>query len=104
VHSPFWRETTQTARLVHRCDDCHFPIIPGEEYVTISGVWDGEFATYRSHVLCNMLAARLRDDEGCRYVGNLCETVNEVNLTPLQARWASSLLGRNVTTEEDGEC
>ena len=47
IHSPFWNETEQRARLVHDCDDCGFSIMRGERYVTISGVWDGEFGIYQ---------------------------------------------------------
>ena len=30
VHSPFYNHAEPVARLVHRCDECGFRIMPGE--------------------------------------------------------------------------
>lgn len=91
IHSPFWRQETRSARLVHRCDECGFPIMRGEKYVITSGKWDGDFEMYRAHELCELLAASLKDDEGCRLVGSM--PYWDGDMSPLQARWRSSLMG-----------
>lgn len=99
VHSPFWRQETRRARLVHRCDECGFPIMRGERYVCTSGKWDGEFEMYRAHELCELLAASLQDDDGCRMVGNLIYW--DGPFMPLQARWWSSLMALPAPAAED---
>jgi hypothetical protein len=99
VHSPIWNRQERAATLRHDCDECRFAIMPGERYVATSGKWEGEFSTYRAHLLCDMLAQQVSRDDYCRVLGELREFVSDGGLTPLQARWASSLLGR----EDDGE-
>lgn len=101
VHSPFYERRWYTARLVHHCDECRKPIMRGERYVTTSGVWDGDFTTYRAHELCDMLAEQVSRDDGCRVLGELLDYVGGGALASHYMRWASSLVGRDVTCWED---
>lgn len=100
-HSPFYSHTTPVARLVHRCDECGFPIMPGERHHAVRGKWDGDMRTYRAHVLCDLLAQQVSVDDGCRIYGELREAVGAGCPTPLQARWASAMLGRRVPSAQE---
>ena len=46
----FYSEAWRTARKVHKCYECGRKIEPGEKYEVVSGVWDGDFETYKT---CN---------------------------------------------------
>lgn len=100
-HSPFLTRREPVAALNHRCDECWRPIMRGERYVSITGKWDGELRTYRSHVLCDMLAEKVSRDEWCRLLGELSGAVTDVELTPLQVRWWESLSGQRLSECED---
>lgn len=100
VHSPFYRYAEHTAALTHYCDECGWPIMRGERYHLTAAVFDGEFRTTRAHLLCELLAASLKDDEGCRLIGNLAYW--DGPLTPFQARVFEALTGRRVEAD-DGE-
>lgn len=91
VHSPFYRRSEHVATLTHRCDECGRRIMRGERYHVTAAKFDGDFTVTRAHLLCEMLAAQLVDDEGCRFIGNLAYW--DGPLTPLQARWFQSLTG-----------
>ena len=60
-----YREHVRKARLVHDCDSCGGAILPGDEYVYTSGIWDGEPQDYKRHELCALLERRTRDMDGC---------------------------------------
>jgi len=50
-------ETWRTARKPHICCECRRAIKPGERYQVISGLWEGEWSTYKTCESC----ADLRD-------------------------------------------
>lgn len=63
-----------TARLPHGCISCGFPIMPGEVYRHVSGVWGGRGEDYRRHELCAVLEDALEGDDGCGVpFGALCD-------------------------------
>lgn len=99
VHSPFYRRTEHVARLTHYCDECGRRIMRGERYHVTVAVFDGDFTVTRAHLLCEMLAASLTDDEGCRFIGNLVYW--DGPLTPFQARWFSALMGTETEPREE---
>jgi hypothetical protein len=98
VHSPFYRRAEHVAALVHHCDECTRPIMRGERYHVTVAVFDGDLRTTRAHPLCEMLAQRLVDDEGCHLIGNL--RYWEGPLSTFHARWFSSLLGSEVPARD----
>lgn len=51
--------TIQRAAKPHCCDNCGKTIVIGENYRRIRGVWDGEPGTFKSHVYCAEVAAKL---------------------------------------------
>lgn len=99
VHSPFYRRSEHVAALTHHCDECTHPIMRGERYHVTAAVFDGSFRLTRAHVLCDMLAERLVDEEGCHLIGNL--RYWDGPLTPFQARWFSSLMGTETAPREE---
>jgi hypothetical protein len=48
-------ERVRTARKSHRCCECDEPIHAGEKYHFLSGVWEGQGDSFKSHVLCDEL-------------------------------------------------
>jgi hypothetical protein len=57
----FWDEAFPIAAKEHRCCECRHKIQKGERYCYIKGKWDGEFSTFRQHLLCREACMTLRD-------------------------------------------
>lgn len=53
-----YRETVRRARKAWRCCECGEVIASGEQYQEATGVWDGQWSTYRTCLPC---AAMRRD-------------------------------------------
>ncbi len=67
---------TPIARKAHKCCECGILIKPGEKYVVCSGVWDGEFSSYKQHLECKEACVVIRDefeDGECIPFGSLFE-------------------------------
>jgi hypothetical protein len=50
------------ARKEHKCHLCQLPIYPGDSHVLRSGVYDGEFSSFRMHAACERLTAEWDQD------------------------------------------
>jgi hypothetical protein len=75
-----YKMDTPTARKSHRCCECGVVINPGEKYVVCSGVWDGEFSSYKQHAICKEACVWIRDefqDGECFEFGGLMECYHE---------------------------
>lgn len=81
--SDFQTETAPTARKVHRCNECHGHIEPGQKYQLISGSWEGDMGSFKTCMPC--LAARTwataqpewgGDGEHLYYFGQLDEDLS----------------------------
>ena len=70
-------ETTQAARKEYQCTECRQPIMPGETYVRIFGVWDGVARTYFNCERCNDLAAAFQDVGYCWSIGEFITAYTE---------------------------
>lgn len=58
----FRNDTVRTARKPHTCDaGCRQPIMPGEPYLRIAGVWEGDFFSATMHADCSDLSDALRE-------------------------------------------
>lgn len=67
-----------TARKNHQCCECGHTIVPGEEYETVAGKWDGEFYTVKTCIPCTDLRDALSDiSNGCVVYGALGEAYAE---------------------------
>lgn len=53
-----------TARKQHRCDHCLQPIVPGDVYRRVRGVWEGDPGVFRSHFDCAEVATKLHREHG----------------------------------------
>lgn len=51
-----------TARKPHVCCECGSTIDPGETYTIRSGIWDGEFSTFKHCDLCSRAWDHLRNE------------------------------------------
>lgn len=49
----FQSESTPIARKHHRCCECGGHIKVGEKYIRSSGVWEGDFYSYKFCPICN---------------------------------------------------
>jgi len=65
----FCTETTPIARKEHQCCECAGTIHKGERYLKSSGVWDGEFNTYRQCWPCQEIQRTFSCGEGWYYGG-----------------------------------
>src|ERR1700679_2615683 len=45
-------QTVQCARKPHRSENCCQPIVVGEPYERVRGVWDGTPGVFKSHMEC----------------------------------------------------
>lgn len=63
--------TWQVARKRFGCDHCVTPILPGQRYFRLRGIWDGDPGVFRAHQECEYAAQQWLDyhdcmsDEGC---------------------------------------
>jgi len=48
----FASTATRKARKQHECCECPDPIMPGDEYEYVSGMWDGMFMVFRTCKTC----------------------------------------------------
>jgi len=68
----FSRKESRKARKEHICDECMGKISPGEEYVIITGRWEGEFDSYKFCRGCD----NIRSSCGCKPVlGSLWDDI-----------------------------
>lgn len=82
-----YRERVVTARLVHDCYACGFPIVRGERYEHASGVWDGRGDDFRRHLLCAVLE-KAQGECGCWMFGSLPEGFDLMSSWVLKRAWA----------------
>ena len=69
VSPSVYRENYRTARKKHVCCECRLPILAGERYQEVFGIWDGDASTYRTCAVCEWFRERLVLVEikaGCR--------------------------------------
>ena len=60
----FVHERMRKARKTHKCSECHRVIAINEIYVYVTGVWDGEFSSFKTCVDC----ASLRNEFFSSYI------------------------------------
>ena len=73
--SVYW-DKWRTARKQHICCECGSDIDPGEQYYQVKGVWDGEFQTFKTCLLCQGIRNEaFTAGEECICFGDLWEAV-----------------------------
>jgi len=86
---PEFSETVErTARKPHKCCECHRQIESGERYTITSGVWEGEFSTFKwcGHCSAACEIKNVLTECRCFLYGGLHEDIHET------ARgWAKSI-------------
>jgi hypothetical protein len=85
----FYKEARHIARKVHHCDECNCAcILPGEKYLTVSGLWEGHFKVYKTCGACLDMKAYVESKVACfcPSLGDLysmgCEEIIEARKTP----------------------
>lgn len=58
-HSSFFHHITVKARKIHKCCECRGAIQLGEKYHKFSGVWNGDFDTFKRCLDCHALAIEI---------------------------------------------
>lgn len=64
-------QSFHSARKRHLCDHCVQPIMTGQRYMRLRGIWDGAPGVFRAHEDCHFAAEEWRHnndpmgDEGC---------------------------------------
>lgn len=53
-----FREKIRTARKEHKCSECRQPILPGEKYEHVTGLWEGHWGTFKTCSACMELRDR----------------------------------------------
>ena len=59
-----YREIRRKARKPHRCGDCKGMIQPGEHYMYISGLWEGEPENFSRCYDCNQIRCDIKNTTG----------------------------------------
>jgi hypothetical protein len=73
-----WDVRAVHARKRHRCCECGAPIVPGTAYVRVGALFDGCWATYRSHADCEALVKFIAFDVcGQPYYGHGLERLRD---------------------------
>jgi hypothetical protein len=77
----FYDYSEPVARKKHVCCECSAPIDNGEKHFHCVGKWNGDFQTYRQHLLCMEACMLIRDkfnDHECIAFGELQEFFEEL--------------------------
>jgi hypothetical protein len=78
-----YNETFPKARKQHKCCECHRDIQPGEKYQRSEGLWEGEWMTFKTCMLCydlrKKIAFSLPYDEAPAF-GELREWAQEADI------------------------
>lgn len=72
--SVFW-ECTPTARKTHECCECGSPILPGEKYYILRGMWHGEFEQFKTCAFCESVRDWAYGKIDCVSIGDLWAAV-----------------------------
>ena len=72
----FYIEKTVKARKQHTCCECDRTINRGEQYESITGLWDGDIKRYKTCEQCSDLRESL-SDVICPGLGNLRDDYSE---------------------------
>ena len=52
VAPTFYNQSLRTAKKQHKCEECGGPILAGEKYEYVSGLWDGYFNVFKTCERC----------------------------------------------------
>jgi hypothetical protein len=72
----FWNTSDPIARKEHQCCECGTTIRPGQKYERTSGLWDGDFCTFKICQNCKRIRESLMALPGkrdCYEFGGLYE-------------------------------
>ena len=71
--------TKPRARKRYCCEECGSPILPGDRYENVFGVWDGWATTFRTCEQCHDLRVWVKNNVPCLCVmhGNMDEEMSE---------------------------
>lgn len=74
--------TIRRARKFHKCCECQHPIVPGEDYEHIKGIWDGDSSEYKTCLCCAKARCAIRskldlNSDECIIFGGLMEAMVE---------------------------
>jgi hypothetical protein len=72
-----YRQQARRARKPHKCCDCGAEIKPGDEYLSIFGVWEGEAESFCMCLLCEDM--RTQCEFACVPLGRM---VNDIYSRP----------------------
>ena len=100
-------ETWPKARKIHKCCECRRPIKIGDEYERVAGVWDGDFAHFKTCERCAGLRAALAEVL-CPCYGGLREGYSDylhdlLSEEGAEAQYASVFLAQKIETLDDKE-
>lgn len=80
-----WNKTV-TARKEHKCDQCYQEIPKGFEYVSTSGIFEGDFYSGKYHEECYSLWCRLNEDGDDYYYHDIMEILDTQEWTEFKAQ------------------
>lgn len=61
----FYNSVKRKARKQYECDECDGPILPGETYEYVSGLWEDMFSTFRTCERCRDLCTWVTNNIPC---------------------------------------
>ena len=67
VYSETWRKACKS----HVCCECESPIDPGEKYMDVTGLWDGEWYRFVVCEMCNLVRSEHSDEAQCIPFGEM---------------------------------
>ncbi|MDD4950948.1 MAG: hypothetical protein PHV85_00210 [Desulfovibrionaceae bacterium] len=69
----FFHRSTPVAKKTHCCEECGQEIKPGQRYVRIVGVWDGDFSAHKQCLSCEQIGIAM----GCHFYGSMFDDLRE---------------------------
>lgn len=61
----FFQATKPTAKKTHQCSECRRAISPGQKYERYTGMWGGDFNSYKRCQKCSELLAWIKAHVPC---------------------------------------
>lgn len=83
--------TRRKARKPHRCCECNEDILPGSEYIIISGFWDGRPDSWKQCLRCDAVSSSIvkrLDQRGCLGDGIMFTRLYEDVYEALRDDWS----------------
>lgn len=81
-----FNESKRKAKKQHNCCECDRPILKGENYFMLQGLWDGQWRNYKQCSICHDIGKKYQDETNeCYPLGELIQEIHYSDLIENQS-------------------